>query len=105
MPEASSAGSTLPEAVTVGDLVRRGRYPHQGFFQAPTRQDEAMVERALELAGVTDLRARAVDELVEVGVAHDLDAEAFVVDTASAAGVIGFVPWAIAAPGRAVAGI
>ena len=38
-------------------------------------------------------------------IAHVLDTEAFVVDTAAAPGVIGFVPWAIAVPGRAVAGI
>jgi iron complex transport system ATP-binding protein len=55
--------SQLPEAVTVEDLVRRGRYPHLGMFQAPAREDEAIVERALALAGVTDLRSRPVDEL------------------------------------------
>ncbi len=46
--------------------------------------------------------ARVYDES---GVAHVLDAESFVIDKAAAPGVIGFVPWAIATPGRAVAGI
>jgi len=55
--------AVTPDLVTVEDLVRRGRYPHQGMFQPPTRQDEAKVERAVVLAGVADLRARPVDEL------------------------------------------
>jgi iron complex transport system ATP-binding protein len=55
--------SLLPEAVTVEDLVRRGRYPHLGVFQAPSREDEVIVQRAMAMAGVTELGARAVDEL------------------------------------------
>jgi iron complex transport system ATP-binding protein len=52
-----------PEAITVQDLVQRGRYPHQSMFQPPTDSDQVAVERALELANVTDLRERVVDEL------------------------------------------
>lgn len=52
-----------PGAITVEDLVRRGRYPHQSFLQPPTSGDQAAVERALELVGMTDLRDRPVDEL------------------------------------------
>ncbi len=52
-----------PEAITVEDLVRRGRYPHQGFLQPPSESDQAALERALELANVMDLRRRPVDEL------------------------------------------
>lgn len=55
--------SMLPDGITVEDLVRRGRFPHQGFFQPPTRADRDAVERALELAGVVGLRDRQVDEL------------------------------------------
>jgi iron complex transport system ATP-binding protein len=55
--------SISPDAITVHDLVRRGRYPHQGLFQPPTRADEQIVEQALALAGVDDLRDRSVDEL------------------------------------------
>jgi len=55
--------SLLPEAVTVEDLVRRGRYPHLGVFQTPSREDEVIVQRAMAMAGVTELGARAVDEL------------------------------------------
>ena len=48
------------------------------------------------------LAARVYDE---AGVAHTIDVGAFVVDASAAPGVIGFVPWAVPAPGRAVAGI
>lgn len=49
--------------ITVEDLVRRGRYPHQAFLQPPSGRDLAAVERALELTGMTKLRRRAVDQL------------------------------------------
>lgn len=39
------------------------------------------------------------------GDAQDIDAEAFVADTAAAPGVIAFAPWSLAPPGRAIAGI
>uniref|UniRef100_A0A831TDQ5 ABC transporter ATP-binding protein n=1 Tax=Thermorudis peleae TaxID=1382356 RepID=A0A831TDQ5_9BACT len=59
LPQQASA----PEAITVEDLVRRGRYPHQSFFQPPSRRDQVAVERALELAGMSELRDVPVDEL------------------------------------------
>lgn len=49
--------------ITVEDLVRRGRYPHQAFLQPPSGRDRAAVELALELTGMTELRRRAVDQL------------------------------------------
>src|SRR5690606_3604078 len=52
-----------PDAITVEDLVRRGRLPHQSFFSPPTNADQVAVNRALELAGVEHLRKRLVDEL------------------------------------------
>lgn len=52
-----------PEGLTVEDLVRRGRFPHQAFLQTPTAHDERAVEHALQLAGMTELRTRIVDEL------------------------------------------
>ena len=52
-----------PGGLTVEDLVRRGRYPHQGFLQPPTKQDAVAVDRALALAGMTKLRERPVDRL------------------------------------------
>ncbi|HLT19704.1 MAG TPA: ABC transporter ATP-binding protein [Thermomicrobiales bacterium] len=59
MPQHPSA----PESITVEDLVRRGRYPHQSLLQPPSRSDQLAVERALELAGMVELRERPIDEL------------------------------------------
>jgi len=52
-----------PGGITVEDLVRRGRYPHQSFLQPPSRRDAEVVDEALELTGMTDLRLRPVDQL------------------------------------------
>ena len=52
-----------PSGITVEDLVLRGRFPHQGFLQPPSRRDREAVEIALDRAGMTSLRDRAVDEL------------------------------------------
>lgn len=52
-----------PEGVAVGDLVRRGRYPHQRLFDQWSRTDEQAVARALELTGLAELRDRPLDEL------------------------------------------
>lgn len=52
-----------PSGLTVEDLVRRGRYPHQSFLQPPSRRDAEAVERALELTGMVPLRRRVVDQL------------------------------------------
>lgn len=52
-----------PEGISVEDLVRRGRYPHQGFMQPPTKRDLLAVDQALDLAGMTELRHRHVDSL------------------------------------------
>jgi iron-siderophore transport system ATP-binding protein len=52
-----------PEAITVEDLARRGRYPHKGFLQPPATQDRRAVDRALELTGMQAFRGRAIDEL------------------------------------------
>jgi iron complex transport system ATP-binding protein len=52
-----------PEGITVEDLARRGRYPHQSFLQPPSARDEEAVERALALTAMTELRRRPVDQL------------------------------------------
>lgn len=53
----------LPEAITVEDLVSRGRYPHRSFGRPSSLRDGAAVEEAMEMAGITSLRSRFVDEL------------------------------------------
>jgi iron complex transport system ATP-binding protein len=52
-----------PEGVTVGDLVARGRSPHQRWWQQWSADDERLVRDALAATSVTDLAHRPVDEL------------------------------------------
>jgi iron complex transport system ATP-binding protein len=58
-----SQESTSPNSITVEDLVYHGRYPHRGFFENTTAEDERAVERAMELAGCGHLRDREVGSL------------------------------------------
>ncbi|HWH30412.1 MAG TPA: ABC transporter ATP-binding protein [Mycobacteriales bacterium] len=52
-----------PEGITVGDLVGRGRAPHQRWWQQWSADDERAVQDAMAAADVTDLADRYVDEL------------------------------------------
>ena len=52
-----------PEAMTVTDLVSRGRYPHQGLLRQWSADDERAVGAAMASTGITDLAARYVTEL------------------------------------------
>jgi iron complex transport system ATP-binding protein len=52
-----------PESITVEELVYHGRYPHRGFLDSVTEADREAVERAIDLAGVEDLRDRPVRSL------------------------------------------
>ncbi|MCV9994739.1 SIP domain-containing protein [Paeniglutamicibacter sp. ZC-3] len=54
---------TAPDGITVRELIGRGRYPHQGWFKRFSAQDEAAVDRAMNLTGTTDLAERPIDEL------------------------------------------
>jgi iron complex transport system ATP-binding protein len=58
-----SQESTSPDSITVEDLVYHGRYPHRGFFESVTAEDERAVDRAIELAGCGHLRDREVGQL------------------------------------------
>jgi len=58
-----SQESTSPESITVEKLVYHGRYPHRGFFESVTEDDERAVGRAIELAGCEHLRDREVGSL------------------------------------------
>lgn len=53
----------VPDAVTVRELVTRGRYPHRSLFAAPTEHDRAMVDWALEATNLTDFAERPVSAL------------------------------------------
>ena len=52
-----------PEGIVVGDLVARGRSPHQRMLSRWSAADDAAVSEALELTGTRELADRAVDEL------------------------------------------
>jgi iron complex transport system ATP-binding protein len=52
-----------PEGLTVGDLVARGRHPHQTWLRQWSRDDEAVVAEALAWTDMTALADRPVDAL------------------------------------------
>jgi iron complex transport system ATP-binding protein len=52
-----------PDGISVGDLVGRGRYPHQGWFRRWNAGDERAVAEALERTGTADLVDRQLSEL------------------------------------------
>ena len=52
-----------PDGITVGDLVGRGRYPHQGWFRQWNAEDDEAVAVALESTGTAELVDRRINEL------------------------------------------
>ena len=58
-----SQENDAPEGITVEDLAYYGRYPHRGFFDSVTETDREAVERAIEMAGVGDIRDEELGEL------------------------------------------
>ncbi|GAB2883414.1 ABC transporter ATP-binding protein [Nocardioides pacificus] len=52
-----------PEGITVGDLVGRGRYPHQGVFRRWSAEDTRIVAHALAATGTSDIAGRRIEEL------------------------------------------
>ena len=60
---ATLAQSMRPPAMTVESLVACGRYPHQGMQGRMGAEDRRQVERAMELAGVANLRRHDVRTL------------------------------------------
>jgi iron complex transport system ATP-binding protein len=54
---------TVPEGVSVADLVARGRHPHQRLLRRWTAEDRRAVAEAMALTGVLDLAERPVDQL------------------------------------------
>ncbi|WP_407838562.1 ABC transporter ATP-binding protein [Streptomyces sp. DSM 116496] len=59
LPQSPSA----PEAITVADLVARGRQPHQHWWQQWSEADERAVVDAMARTSVSDLADRPVDAL------------------------------------------
>jgi iron complex transport system ATP-binding protein len=52
-----------PDGITVGELVARGRFPHQGPLRRESPEDRRVVEHCLERTALTGLRHRPVAEL------------------------------------------
>jgi iron complex transport system ATP-binding protein len=52
-----------PEGITVGDLVGRGRYPHQGWFRQWSAEDDEAVTDALTVTSSLELVGRRMEEL------------------------------------------
>jgi iron complex transport system ATP-binding protein len=59
LPQSAQA----PDAITVADLVARGRYPHQRLLRQWSQEDERAVTAAMRATAVKDLAGRPVDEL------------------------------------------
>lgn len=56
-------GPSAPEGLTVRELVAQGRYPHQGWLQQWSEEDEQQVESAIAITALQDLSERPVDSL------------------------------------------
>jgi iron complex transport system ATP-binding protein len=52
-----------PEGLTVGDLVARGRHPHQTWYRQWSSDDEDAVAEALSWTGMADFAERTLDSL------------------------------------------
>lgn len=52
-----------PGSTTVEKLVAHGRYPHRGFLEPLDEDDRRAVERAIDLAGIEDLRDAEMGQL------------------------------------------
>jgi iron complex transport system ATP-binding protein len=59
LPQSPSA----PEGLTVLQLVKQGRYPHQSWLKQWSEKDERMVNDALKATRLEDLKERTVDSL------------------------------------------
>lgn len=52
-----------PEGLTVTELIRFGRQPHQGWLRQWSAEDQRVVQHALGAAGLQDLAERPIDAL------------------------------------------
>ncbi len=52
-----------PRDITIRTLVSYGRYPYKRFGRGLTEEDRRMVDRALELTGLTELEDRMLNNL------------------------------------------
>ncbi len=59
LPQSASA----PEGMTVGMLVRYGRFPYQGLFRSWSKADDLVVRSSMGKLGVIEFENRPLDEL------------------------------------------
>jgi len=52
-----------PQGLTVEELVRFGRQPHQGLWRRWSPEDERIVQQAIQLASLQDLAQRPLDSM------------------------------------------
>lgn len=55
--------ATAPVGITVGELVGRGRFPHQSFLRQWSTADQLAVENAMQATGVSQLANVLLEEL------------------------------------------
>lgn len=56
-------GAATPEGLTVEQLVKQGRYPHQSWLKQWSTEDERMVQDALAATNMIEFSGRSVDSL------------------------------------------
>ena len=75
-----SQNPVVPPAILVEELVHYGRAPHQNMFGMRSKSDDLLVEQAMAMADITDLRHRQLSELsggqrqrafIAMGIAQD----------------------------------
>lgn len=54
---------SAPDDIKVEDLVRLGRYPHQGMMQSWSKADQEAVDKAMAGTGIDHLRERPIGSL------------------------------------------
>lgn len=52
-----------PDGITVAELVRYGRHPHQGLFRQWSQDDERAVQGAMSETGTLSMAGRRMDQL------------------------------------------
>ncbi|KON85427.1 ABC transporter [Sporosarcina globispora] len=56
-------GPTAPEGLTVLQLIKQGRYPHQSWLRQWSTEDEKVVKQALKATRLKEFAERSVDSL------------------------------------------
>jgi iron complex transport system ATP-binding protein len=54
---------SAPEDLTVFNLVKQGRYPYQKWFSQWSKEDEEIVDYALEKTGLMDIKHKKISDL------------------------------------------